>query len=181
MRGEYEYAADRDLGRLGDEDRATPFEIADDVCIVDYLAADIDRRAKSVQRQLHDIDGTLDPGAERARVREYHVARCDGGEGPDALAEHPNGVERALAAVRNPNAGDVLVSAAPGYEFLDLAGRHHAGGGSHGSLVAGDSEVPMLTVGLGPPPERLTQVAPLLLDHLGVERPAYARELAHAR
>ena len=52
----------------------------------------------------------------------------------------------------NPNAGDVLVSAAPGYEFTDLAGRHHAGGGSHGSLLAGDSEVPMLTIGLEPIP-----------------------------
>ena len=31
-----------------------------------------------------------------------------------------------------------------GWEFADLAGSHHAGGGSHGSLIAGDSEVPML-------------------------------------
>ena len=31
-----------------------------------------------------------------------------------------------------------------GWEFADLGGRHHAGGGSHGSLAAGDSEVPML-------------------------------------
>ena len=53
------------------------------------------------------------------------------------------------AALRNPNAGEVLVSAAPGWEFVDLAGRHHSGGGSHGSLEAADSEVPMLTVGLG--------------------------------
>ena len=28
---------------------------------------------------------------------------------------------------------------------------HHAGGGSHGSLTAGDSEVPMLGVGIEPP------------------------------
>jgi hypothetical protein len=62
----------------------------------------------------------------------------------------------------------VIVSAAPGVEFTDLAGRHHAGGGSHGSLTAGDSEVPMLTVGLGPPPESITDVAPLLLRQLGV-------------
>jgi hypothetical protein len=84
------------------------------------------------------------------------------------LNEFPRGSERALSALRNPNAGDVLVSAAPGYEFLDLAGRHHVGGGSHGSLTAGDSEVPMLTIGLGPPPETITGVAPLILQHLGV-------------
>ena len=72
------------------------------------------------------------------------------------------------AARRNPNAGDVLVSAAPGWEFRDLAGRHHAGGGSHGSLSAGDSEVPMLTVGLRGDPERIVDVAGAVLDHLGV-------------
>jgi hypothetical protein len=107
------------------------------------------------------------------------VARSSEGEDSDVLAQHPDGVARALAALRNPNAGDVLVSAAPGYEFLDLAGRHHVGGGSHGSLTAGDSEVPMLAVGLGRPPARITDVAPLLLDHVGVERPAYARSLSH--
>ena len=85
------------------------------------------------------------------------------------LDEFPGGARRAAAALRNPNSGDVLVSAAPGWEFVDLARRHHAGGGSHGSLTAGDSEVPMLTVGLGPPPATITGVAPLLLDHLGVE------------
>jgi protein-L-isoaspartate(D-aspartate) O-methyltransferase len=47
---------------------------------------------------------------------------------------------RAWAALHNPNAGEVIVSAAPGVEFADLAGRHHAGGGSHGSLRLGDSE-----------------------------------------
>jgi hypothetical protein len=99
------------------------------------------------------------------------VACRDGAEGLDVLAEYPNGLVRAEAALRNPNAGEVLVSAAPGYEFADLAHRHHAGGGSHGSLCAGDSEVPMLTVGLGPPPASITGVAPLLLHHLGLARP----------
>jgi len=99
------------------------------------------------------------------------VARRDGAEGLDVLAEYPSGLVRAEAALRNPNAGEVLVSAAPGYEFADLAHRHHAGGGSHGSLCAGDSEVPMLTVGLGPPPASITGVAPLLLHHLGLARP----------
>ena len=38
-----------------------------------------------------------------------------------------------------PSAGDVLVSAAEGWELADAGGRHHLGGGSHGSLVAGDT------------------------------------------
>jgi hypothetical protein len=83
--------------------------------------------------------------------------------------------ERAWFALQNPNAGDVLVSAAAGVEFADLGGRHHVGGGSHGSLLDGDSLVPMLVVGDAPPPESLTGVAPLVLRHFGVEAPPYAR------
>ena len=60
----------------------------------------------------------------------------------------PNGFERALGGAREPERGrGARLAAAEGYEFADIGGRHHAGGGSHGSLVAGDSEVPMLTVG----------------------------------
>ena len=83
---------------------------------------------------------------------------------------HPDGRARLLAALRNPNAGDVVVSAAPGWEFRDLGGRHHAGGGSHGSLTAGDSEVPVLTVGVAGEAQRLADVAPLALAHLGLVR-----------
>jgi hypothetical protein len=123
------------------------------------------------------------------------VARRDGGElrfeagddgwrtsGDAAILDFPNGLERAWAALRNPNAGDLLVSAAPGFEFSDLAGRHHAGGGSHGSLDAGDSEVPMLTVGVESQPKRITDVAPLVLSHFGLSPPADASryDAAHA-
>jgi hypothetical protein len=110
--------------------------------------------------------------ADRLRHEEAVDAAffLDGGElvSTADLSRFPRGYERALAALRNPNAGEVLVSAAPGFEFLDLAGRHHAGGGSHGSLSAGDSEVPMLVAGVGPPPETVTDVMPLVLRHLGV-------------
>ncbi len=82
---------------------------------------------------------------------------------------------RAWRALANPNAGDVVVSAAAGVEFADLGGRHHVGGGSHGSLLDGDSLVPMLAVGAGAPPSGIAGVAPLVLDHFGVEAPAYAR------
>ena len=94
------------------------------------------------------------------------VARRDGDEDLALLDTVPDGRIRAGAALANPNAGEVLVSAAPGFEFVDLAGRHHLGGGSHGSLEPADSEVPMLTVGLGPPPASITGVVPLVVDHL---------------
>ena len=50
------------------------------------------------------------------------VARRDGDEDLALLDEYPDGRARAEAALRNPNAGEVLVSAAPGWEFVDLAG-----------------------------------------------------------
>jgi hypothetical protein len=100
--------------------------------------------------------------SEEGRV----VVRRDGDEDDALLDDIPDGRERAAAALRNPNAGEVLVSAAPGWEFVDLAGRHHLGGGSHGSLEVADSEVPMLTVGLGPPPASITGIKSLIVEHL---------------
>jgi hypothetical protein len=96
------------------------------------------------------------------------VARRGADEDLALLDEFPDGRARATAALRNPNAGDVLVSAAPGWEFADLAGRSHVGGGSHGSLAATDSEVPMLTIGLGEPPASITGLKALALEHFGV-------------
>jgi predicted AlkP superfamily pyrophosphatase or phosphodiesterase len=102
------------------------------------------------------------------------VALRDGGEARIDLND--DGWQgRAARALANPNAGDVVVSAAPGVEFADLGGRHHAGGGSHGSLLDGDSLVPMLVVGDAQPPSEIAGVAPLVLKHFGVEAPAYAR------
>ena len=96
------------------------------------------------------------------------VARRHGDEDDAILDAVPDGRVRAAAALANPNAGEVLVSAAPGWEFLDLAGRHHLGGGSHGSLEPADSEVPMLTIGLGPPPESIAGVKAAIVRHFEI-------------
>jgi len=96
------------------------------------------------------------------------VVRRDGDEDVAILDEVPDGRARAEAALRNPNAGDVLVSAAAGWEFVDLAGRAHLGGGSHGSLEAADSEVPMLAVGLPDPPASITEIKSTVLEHFGL-------------
>jgi hypothetical protein len=104
----------------------------------------------------------------------------DGGwhvSGDSAVLDHPEALARCWSALQNPNAGDLVVTAAPGVEFADLAGRSHAGGGSHGSLSEGDSVVPMLTIGLERTPETILDVAPLAASHFGVElaaRAAYA-------
>jgi Type I phosphodiesterase / nucleotide pyrophosphatase len=108
---------------------------------------------------------------------ELRFSPANGGfavRGDESLLPYPDALERAWGALANPNAGDLLLSAAPGYEFADLGGRHHAGGGSHGSLETGDSEVPMLAVGLDPP-GRIVDVASAVLGHFGVEPPPYVR------
>jgi hypothetical protein len=122
-----------------------------------------------------------------ARAVAERLSRADGigvalfREGDGFYAAQAGEVEalsrgdRGWHALANPNAGEVIVSAAPGFEFLDLGGRHHVGGGSHGSLEDGDSLVPMLVVGDASPPASITGVAPLVLKHFGVEAPAYAR------
>jgi hypothetical protein len=88
-------------------------------------------------------------------------------------SRYPDGLERAWGALACERAGDVLVSAAEGFEFADLGGRHHRGGGSHGSLLAGDSLVPMLAAGFDADPlpaqPRIVDLAPLALSHFGVE------------
>ena len=104
---------------------------------------------------------------------------ADGGfrtEGDAALLDaqrYPNGLERAWRSLACARSGDVLVSAAPGYEFTDLGGRHHRGGGSHGSLLAGDSRVPMLAAGFeeGSPWTRAPRIVDLkgiALGHFGL-------------
>jgi hypothetical protein len=89
-------------------------------------------------------------------------------DGDPAVLDHPDALARVWGALANPNAGDLLVSAAEGYEFTDLGGRHHAGGGSHGSLCAGDSEVPMLAVGLESAPASITEIAPAVVARFAV-------------
>jgi predicted AlkP superfamily pyrophosphatase or phosphodiesterase len=106
------------------------------------------------------------------------VARRDGADGPVDKLEHPDAAWRARTALANPNAGELLVSAAEGWELADLGGRHHAGGGSHGSLLAGDSFAPLVTVGLQAELRRITDVAPAVLRHFGVAVPPSMEELA---
>lgn len=109
-----------------------------------------------------ELDG--DPGVLIATVEG---GRIESEEYPDPLA-------RVFAAVMAPHAGDFIVSLTPGYEAVDWGGISHAGGGSHGSLHAGDSLGPLLFVGCGPgdPGERgqwaLRDVAGVVLEHFGI-------------
>ena len=97
-------------------------------------------------------------------------------------SRYPDGPDRAWRALACRTAGDVLVSAAEGFEFTDLGGGHHAGGGSHGSLLAGDSVVPMLAAGFDgdplPTSPSITDLAGIARSHFGLEPPARGTEFA---
>jgi predicted AlkP superfamily pyrophosphatase or phosphodiesterase len=150
-----------------------------------YLLPDARVDAGTVARSLdrdEAVELTLrredDEAVARREGEELRFRPADGGwetSGDASILDHPDARARAWSALANPNAGEVLVSAAPGWEFADLGGRHHAGGGSHGSLIEDDSVVPVLTIGIDAEPARITDVMPAALAHFGVEAPAYLR------
>ena len=108
----------------------------------------------NIQGPLSVIDGSVQDG--RLLTPTY----------PDVLA-------RVWAALTCPNSGEVLLSAAPGYEFIDWGRQAHVGGGSHGSLHASDSLGALVLCGVElPQPEpaqwAIRDIAPLVLGHFGV-------------
>jgi hypothetical protein len=96
--------------------------------------------------------------------------------------DYPDALARVWSALRCPTSGEVLLSAAPGCEFLDWGGQAHVGGGSHGSLHAEDSLGALIVCGLEEPvpptsddgeaaPQwAIRDVAPLIRGHFGLAR-----------
>ena len=78
---------------------------------------------------------------------DERVLELDTSDERAVSSTYPNALERLWAALACPTSGDVLVSAAPGYEFVDWGGFGHVGGGSHGSLHRGDSLGTMVICG----------------------------------
>jgi hypothetical protein len=87
---------------------------------------------------------------------------------------YPDALGRVWAALQCPGSGELLLSAEPGYEFIDWGGSDHVGGGAHGSLHRNDSLGVLLCCGTGPAArdERrqwsIRDVAGLIYDHFGV-------------
>jgi hypothetical protein len=110
----------------------------------------------SVDGALAAIDATVRDG--RLLTPSY----------PDALA-------RAWSALTCRTSGEVLLSAAPGFEFIDWGRQAHVGGGSHGSLHASDSLGALVLSGVALPDAEPAQwairdLAPLVLRHFGLDR-----------
>jgi predicted AlkP superfamily pyrophosphatase or phosphodiesterase len=88
--------------------------------------------------------------------------------------EYPAALSRIWSALTCPTAGDLLLSAAPGYEFVDWGGADHVGGGSHGSLHRSDSLGALLWCGTGPDSRdvreqwSLLDIVPMVRTHFGV-------------
>ncbi len=98
--------------------------------------------------------------------------------------EYPDALARVWSALTCPTSGEVLLSASPGYEFLDWGRQAHVGGGSHGSLRGEDSLGALILYGVeapvwpggrafdlsggGPPQWSIRDVAPLVLGHFGL-------------
>ncbi|HXR13429.1 MAG TPA: alkaline phosphatase family protein [Solirubrobacteraceae bacterium] len=114
--------------------------------------------------QLEDLRGRrwrLSGSLAALELRVTHgVVRSE--EFPDALG-------RVWDACACATAGEVLLSAADGAEFSDWGGADHVGGGSHGSLSAGDSHAPLIHCGVEGAGHRaqwsIADVTPLIARH----------------
>jgi hypothetical protein len=117
----------------------------------------------------------VDPRGERWSVEGEPAALGAAIEdGRFVSPDYPDALMRAWSALRCPTAGDVLLSAAPGYEFVDWGGADHVGGGSHGSLHRSDSHGALLWCGTGPSAAgareqwTLRDVTPMIRAHFGL-------------
>jgi hypothetical protein len=87
---------------------------------------------------------------------------------------YPDALARAWSALTCRTSGEVLLSAAPGVEFIDWGRQAHVGGGSHGSLHASDSLGALVLHGvalggLESSQWAIRDVAPLVLRHFGLD------------
>jgi hypothetical protein len=172
---------------LGEQDEreqliARAIETATQIPGVDLAMWKIDGegRVRSARGELRFAPGgeLEDLRGERWSVEgELAVLAAEVRDGRFESTSYPDALARIWSAVGCPTAGDVLLSAEPGYEFVDWGGQAHVGGGSHGSLHASDSLGALLWHGTdGPegsrsPADReqwsLRDVARIIRDHFG--------------
>ena len=153
---------------------------------VEELAADRRRRLprgrvgrRAARRAWRCASGATRRATRTARGGRWRAGRRAGrpragagGRASCASATYPNALERVDQILHCVNAGEVVISAAPGVEFTDAGGSHHLGGGSHGALGAEESLVPLVTVGLDgvslPDEPSITDVYGLVARHFGL-------------
>ncbi|HEY8764774.1 MAG TPA: alkaline phosphatase family protein [Solirubrobacteraceae bacterium] len=140
--------------------------------------ADHEARVRSARGELRfSPDGDVeDPRGRRWSLDgELAALSAKVQDGRFLSLDYPDALERIWSALTCPTAGDVLLSAAPGYEFVDWGGSDHVGGGSHGSLHRSDSLGTLLWCGTGPGSRdvreqwSLRDVAPMIREHFGAD------------
>lgn len=90
--------------------------------------------------------------------------------------DYPNAFERLLGVLESGRSGQLWATARPGSEFRFGGSQVHVGGGSHASLHALDSVIPLIVAGAPPdlplPPHlRTVDITPLCLSILGLTPP----------
>ncbi|HYI79819.1 MAG TPA: alkaline phosphatase family protein [Thermoleophilaceae bacterium] len=119
-------------------------------------------------------DGLADGrGARWTLDGDLSVLDLSAGDGEIGFGDYPDALGRLWSALTCPRSGDVLLSATPGYEFVDWGGSHHQSGGSHGSLHRCDSLGVLLTCGVdasppAPAQRHLRDVTPMIAAHFGL-------------
>jgi hypothetical protein len=102
---------------------------------------------------------------------DLDVLDLDVSDGRATSVTYPDALGRLWSAIRCSRTGELLASAEPGYEFVDWGGAGHVGGGSHGSLHAGDSLGVLLTSGVEMPAKEqwsITDATDLVLRHFSL-------------
>jgi hypothetical protein len=112
-------------------------------------------------------------GARWSVDGELEVLGASVSDGLLETPDYPDALARVWSALLCPTSGEILLSAAGGYEFSDWGRQAHVGGGSHGSLHASDSLGALLFSGVQLPEQPPAQwairdVAPLIAAHFGL-------------
>ena len=125
-------------------------------------------------RALEDGGGAGDAFGGRWQIRgDLSAVDASIDDGVLVYNDYPNALERIAAGLEHGRGGRMWATARPGYEF-DMTGQgvHHRAG-SHGTLHALDSLVPLLVAGAPshldvPSAARIVDAAPLCLAALGL-------------
>jgi predicted AlkP superfamily pyrophosphatase or phosphodiesterase len=185
QRGAMVYAlrdAERDAMRASVVTRTLTLDGVDLVIWLERDAHDAPREAVIASPERGEL--RFAPGAAAGNVtdprgREWSVegdlAALDARvrDGLFVSPDYPDALARVWSALSCPTSGEVLLSAAPCYEFLDWGGAAHVGGGSHGSLHASDSLGALVRSGVDLPADppgqwAIRDVAPLVRRHFGL-------------
>jgi hypothetical protein len=104
---------------------------------------------------------------------DYRALGIEVSDGEIRYGDYPDALGRLWGCLASSRAGDIVLSASPGYTFGEVTGGYHTAS-DHGSLHREDSEVFSIACGV-PAPEKITDVAPTIFAHFEGEDPAKHR------